>query len=495
MLTKDAPVEFAVARSSAKTLRWQRYVALTVVAFAGLLVRWWLSVSALGFLNGDEGLSALSAFDALHGQPHLIIGASNYGGMLDVVVLAPLLKLFGAHVWLMRIVATAIFAAAAGAASWAARVLFDVRDSWIIGGMLWLMSGAMVLLSITMYLGYNSGLLFMVLSLGLLMRLANEPRSKGTFFAAGITAGIAVWGHPLYVVPLIPAMLALMVIRRADIRGWFVPLAGGAVIGMSPLLIWNAMNGWASILHNPPPLEITTYRQRLEIVVVQLLPRAFGFRGQAGDWLYPRRLSLLAFAGLLVLIHAGFVVLARRSRAGIVVAASGMFGIPLVAAFPALFWSADARYAIVIAVPWLMGLGVWVDLLLRRRRAVAIRAAGFVLLFGMLTTGKWVHRYARVQADANGQSVAMVKALDARGIRGVTGTYWTVYRISFFSNDRIVAFIPPDIAGPNRSTRSEQAVKALPANEVAYIDYLPADKAGYTKQNVAGVDIYFPPQA
>ena len=466
-------------------------LAISLVAVAGLLARWWIASSGQGFVSGDEGMSAVSAFDVLHGHPHLLIGASNYGGTLEALVLAPLLKIFGAHVWLLRIVATAIFAGAVVVSARAATVLFDRRISWMVGGLLWLMSGAIVLLSMTMYLGYNSGLLFMVISLALMMRLAKDEGSTWTFFATGVSAGLAVWGHPLFIVPLVPAMLALMVLRRSDTRRWFVALAGGSVIGLSPFLAWNAMNGWASILHNPPPLEATTYRQRLEIVFAQLFPRAFGLRGQPGDWLYPRKLGLVAFIVLLVLIHVGLLVLARRSRAGMVVAASGLLAIPLVAAFPALFWSSDARYAIVVLVPWLMGLCVWVDLLLRRRRSAALWAGAFVVVFGLLSMGKWIHRYSRVRTDANGQSIAMVKALDAHGVQGVIGAYWEVYRVGFFSNDRIVVHVPPEIAGPDRSTRSADAVMALPKGKVAYVNYLPQGAVCSDEETVAGIEICF----
>jgi hypothetical protein len=491
VLIKDAPTEIAVERPSVSAGRSQRWLAILLVAIAGVLARWWIASSSQGFVSGDEGMSAVSAFDVLHRQPHLLIGASNYGGTLEALVLAPLLKAFGAHVWLLRIVASAIFAIATVAAAKAAKLIFDRRISWMVGGLLWLMSGAIVLLSMTMYLGYNSGLLFSVISLGLMMRLAKEERSAWTFFAAGVSAGLAVWGHPLFVVPLMPAMLALMVMRRSDIRRWFLALAGGSVLGLSPFLAWNAMNGWASILHNPPPLVATTYRERLETVIAQLFPRAFGLRGQPGDWLYPRKLGVAAFIVLLVLIHVGLLVLARRSRAGVVVAASGLLGIPFVAAFPALFWSSDARYAIVVLVPWSMGLCVWVDLLLRRRRSAAVWAGVLVLVFGLLSTGKWMHRYSRVRADANGQSVAMVKALDARGVQGVIGAYWEVYRIGFFSNDRIVVRVPPEIAGPDRSTRSTDAVMALPKSKVAYVNYLPKDAVCLDKESVAGIEICF----
>jgi hypothetical protein len=207
VLTADAPIEIALDRPSASAGRSQRWLAIVLVAVAGVFARWWIGSSAQGFVSGDEGMSAVSAFDVLHGQPHLLIGASNYGGTLEALVLAPLLKVFGSSVWLLRIVASAIFALAAVAAAKAAAVVFDRRISWMVGGLLWLASGAIVLLSMTMYLGYNSGLLFTVISLGLMMRLAKEDRPIWTFFAAGVAAGLAVWGHPLFVVrhsPLVP---------------------------------------------------------------------------------------------------------------------------------------------------------------------------------------------------------------------------------------------------------------------------------------------------
>ena len=493
VLTKDAPVENTLDRPSPGAAVLHRRVAIALVVVAGLVVRWWLSSTRFGYVNDDEAMSAVSAFDVLHGHPHLVIGASNYGGTLEALILAPLLKLFGAHVWLLRVVATATFATAVVVVGSSAKQLFDRRVSWVAGGLLWLASAAMVLISMTVYLGYNTGLFFTALALSLCMRVAKGEQPRRLFFAAGVSAGLAIWGHPLYIVPLLPAMLALMWLRRAELRFWFLALAGGSLVGLSPFLAWNAMNRWASILHNPAPIKATTYTERLQIVFAQLLPRAFGLRGEQGDWLYPRRLGMIAMIVLLIAIHAGLIVLARRSRAGVVAAASGLLAIPFVAAFPALFWYADARYAVVLMVPWMLGLTVWVELLVRRRRAASVWAAAIVLLFGLASTGKWIKRHARTQVDANAASVQIVKALDARGIQGVAGRYWIVYRVAFFSNDRIAAHVPPAMGeGDDRSMRSANQVLALPASKVAYMGWLPDGKTGYTKENVGGVDIYFP---
>lgn len=492
MLTDGLPVVMIPDRPAPLIRHRSPWVPMALVAIVGLIARWWLASSAVGFVNGDEAMSGVTAFDVLHGQPHLLIGASNYGGTIEALVLAPLLRAFGAHVWVLRLVAIGLFGLAVLATGWAARIVLDRRLSWVAGGFVWLASGAIVVLTMTAYLGYNSGLLFTALALGLLMRSAVRDLPRRQFFAAGLCAGLAVWGHPLFIVPLLPAIVTTMVLRRHDVRRWIVSLAAGAVIGLSPLLVWNARNGWASLLHNPAPLKATTYRERLEIVVAQLLPRAFGLRGEAGDWLYPRRLGMVALGILLVLIHVGLVVLAKRSRAGVVIAAAGLFAIPLVAAFPALFWSQDARYAIVVLVPWFIGLTEWFDLALRRARSAALIAAALLVLFGALSTGKWIHRYARNRVDTNASSLQVVRALEARGIRGVTGRYWDVYRIAFFSNDRIAAHVPPEIEGPDRSTRSADQVAALPANQVAYVNYLPASATGYIKQSVGGMDLYLP---
>ena len=70
---------------------WRRMVAVSIAVFAiGLAARYFLLRSPLGFLNADEAVTGLTAYDVLNGRPSLLFGASNYGATIEGWLAAPL---------------------------------------------------------------------------------------------------------------------------------------------------------------------------------------------------------------------------------------------------------------------------------------------------------------------------------------------------------------------------------------------------------------------
>jgi hypothetical protein len=477
-------------------------IAATVVLIAGLALRWWLLRSPYGMLNSDEALTGLGAYDVIHGHPGLLIGESVYGGTAESWLAAPFVALLGGSATLLKIVTIIEWLAACGVVAWALRPLFGRARALAVGALLWVQSGAFVLLSTSAYLGYGSGVLCCSAALGCLLRSLQPMYAARYAVLAGLFSGLAVWGHPLFVVPLLPAMLAAWWLQRGTAwRGWLTRVVVGGLVGASPLLTWNVLHRGAS-LKPMPQVRVTTYRERLEIIFAQLTPRSFGLRIPDGGWLYPRRLGMAAVAIILVLGLAGLVVLARRRRHGLVLAAAGLPALPFIALFPNAWYADDGRYFLPVSIGLFTGL-VSLTLLVNHRRRftrnmVSVGLGLAVLTWGLCSCGPWFRRLVpRHPSDPEVAVRTAVERLDAAHIRGVAGEYWAVYRIAYRADARIAAAVQ---AGPNRFHRQQVDVENMPAASVAYVyldyadhpDEVPNNAVGYERVVVSPFILYLP---
>lgn len=481
-------------------------IAFAIVFIGGLLLRWRLLRSPLGILNSDEAMTGLTTYEVLDGHPSLVIGAATYGSTIEAWMHAPFVALFGGSRLALKIVTMVEWLVASGVLAWALRPILGRGRALVLGGMLWVHSGALVVLSTSAYLGYASGLIAVIASLGFLIRSVDEDAALRLALFAGITAGLAVWGHPLFLVPLVPAFLASAWLRlRAHFVPWASRAIGGGVIGLSPLIAFNIRSGGDG-LKSPPQVKVTNYRERLEILLAQLAPRGFGLRTGDGQWVYPSAVGMGLTLGLLVASIVGCVLLARRHRAAVVIAAASVVAVPLQAAFPNTWYFDDARYFAMITVPILTGLvgltlvrPTTTPAVLSKRLTMGLAVA--LVAWGVMTCGPWFRNQVQGKAmNPDAAVAAVVDRLDQAGIKGIAGEYWAVYRVGFASDNRIVSTVQ---AGPDRFPRMKRRFDQLPARQVAYV-YLPAtdnpglvpnNGAGYTRLEVGGMVIYLPPGA
>jgi Dolichyl-phosphate-mannose-protein mannosyltransferase len=495
------------AEPATDDLAWRPMAIAAAVAFvAGLGMRWWVMNSRLGFLNSDEAVTGLLGYDVIHGHPSLLFGGSTYGSTVEAWLAAPLIAIFGGSRVVLKTLNVAEWVVASCVVYWAFRHLLGRVRSLALASLLWIQSGAFVALSTVAYLGYASGLIFGAAGLGFLVRSIDDVRRDRATVLAGVFCGLAVWCHPLYLVPLVPAAMGALWRRHRDnVTTWIWRAGAGGVLGLAPLIIANVRNGGAG-LKSPPQTTITTYRERIDIVLAQLTPRALGLRTPNGQWLVPRRLGMVAVLAAIALSIFGLVRLARRHRGGLVVAAAGLPAVLLLPVFPNTWYPNDSRYFTPIAVPFLVGL---IGLTLARHaiaaaprvRPASALAAG-VLVWGALSCGLWIRREAphRV-ADPDGGLGSALSTLDKAGVKGVIGQYWAVYRVSYGSDNRIAASVQQSLNdGSDRFARMQRKVESLPAREVAYVylggadhlDQVPGNGVDYSRVEVGGLIMYLP---
>ena len=232
----------------------------------------------------------------------------------------------------------------------------------------WTTSGALALMSLRAYMGYTTGLIAQIAALALACHaMRTEQRLARTAGFAGLAAGFAIWSHPIFGTVALLALIAPTLYRRRALRRWWLPLAAGGLLGVSPWLLFMARNGWPE---SALPTVVTTYPERLTRFVDRAATTGLRSTHRAGgDWVGPDALAVGVAALLILLSIVGMVVLVVRKGAPTVpILVAGLLAFPVLALYAPLGSVADARYAMPFLPQLLMGLGAWLLLVPERIR-------------------------------------------------------------------------------------------------------------------------------
>ncbi len=258
-------------------------IACVPAVAIGLLIRAWLMHTKLAEFNADEGVTGLQAYGVLQGDFRLMVAGNDYGSSTETYLFAPFLT-FWSGVWPLRILPIALSALAGYALYRLARPILGRVPGAVVALIGWTTSGAVALLFLRAYMGYITGFIALVVALALACRAMRTERLAATAAWAGFAAGFAMWSHPIFGTVALLALIAPTWYRRRALSRWWLPLAAGGVLGVSPWLLYMAQTGWPT---SAAPVVDTTYPERLIGFVTGLLPRAFGLRTQDGDWVGP----------------------------------------------------------------------------------------------------------------------------------------------------------------------------------------------------------------
>ena len=361
-LTGPASTATPVGRSVDRSTPWVLVVAAIPAVVMGVLIRVWVMHSPLLSLNADEAITGLQALEVLNGRFRLVVAGNQYGSTTESYLFAPLLAVWSGP-WPLRVGATLLSVAAAGALFCLARPFVGRTVALVVGLVGWTTSGIVVVVWSHSYMGYTTGFIAQVLALALACRaMRTTEHLPRTAFFGGVAAGIAIWSHPMFGMMSLLALIAPTLLRWRSLRSWWLPVVAGGGIGVSPWLVYIARNGVPS----GPHVE-STYTERLSNFFVELMPRVFGVRSPSGDWLNPTWLSVSVVAIVVPLALAGLVLLVIKCGiAATPIAVSGLLAFPALALFPPLAFFADGRYGLPFLPLLLLGISAW-SLLLPRR--------------------------------------------------------------------------------------------------------------------------------
>jgi hypothetical protein len=232
-----------LAELAADPLSW---IGVAAVAF-GIAVRAWMISGPMGTPDMDAATVAAQANAFLDGHLGVFFLNQAYGGTLEVGVVAAAFGIGGPNVAMLTLVPMVLHAAAA-LLCWrvARRVTADRLARFLVPCFVWTFPAGMVLTSIKERGFYGATVVLAALSMLLALRIAQEGAMRIDVVGLGLVAGLGWWTTPL----LAPVAFAsgVWVLARSDRARRQIPaLAGAAMLGAAPWLVWNFMNGWASL--------------------------------------------------------------------------------------------------------------------------------------------------------------------------------------------------------------------------------------------------------
>lgn len=467
--TADEIVRIGSGRHRARSRALAVAVA-AVVFVVGVVLRWWLFDSPAAVINADEAYTRIETYEILRGQFPMVLGGTVYTLPIEAYLYTPFTYLFnGANVVPLKLLSTASWLLMSVTLYAIGTRLVNRRVGVIAAAMCWITPGALLVLSITAYPAYASGMLVTALAFLTAITIVDTRHpARRSLVLFGILAGFGFWLHPMFLATLVPMVLFVLWTFRRRLDAW-VGVIGGGILGCLPLLLWNAVNSWPSL--ETPVRVAGTYTDRLRTFAIDLLPRAFGLRDSSLEW-YDDALGPALYALLLTLVAIGVWRIAtgfrQRSHVLVLVVLAAVF--PIMALFRNLIYANDGRYA-MISLPFvLVALATAVDHLAGRRPP--LRVAAVLALVGAV----WIAGFVRPNTqpfldargvDPNAQLTEVVDVLDEAGIDRIYGSYWAVLPIDFAGDNRIVSAVFP--FWPVRFPDRQREVGQTPNDEVAVI--------------------------
>lgn len=402
----------------------------------GLLIRVWVMHTSLLSLNSDEGITGLQAFEVLSGRFRLVVAGNEYGATTESYLMAPILT-FWTGVWPLRVMATALSGLAAYALYRLGRPIFGRPIAATLALVGWTTSGAIVMLWSRAYMGYPTGFIAQVVALSLACYAIRTPEKLArTAVLAGIATGFAIWSHPMFGMVALLALIAPACYRWRHVLTWWLPLAAGGVVGVSPWLLFIRENGWP---HSALATVQTTYSQRVENFFTELLPRLFGLRAPNGDYWAPSWLAITVAAVLIIGALAGLVLLVvRKGPTTLPILVAGVLAYPFLAVFRPLGFVSDGRYALPLLPMVLMGLGAWLLLLPGSVRRSPWLIVAVPSVWAIVMCVPVIHHqvgWHTENPDLDAQLV--VGELESRDIHFLAGDYWGTYLADYLADGEL----------------------------------------------------------
>lgn len=496
--SSDAPhastVRFAPSSGKAHepSVRTLLIAALPAIVI-GLLIRAWVMRSPLLAMNSDEALTGLQTWEVLDGRFRLIVAGNDYGATTETYLFAPILAIFSG-VWPLRVMSGVLSVVAAYALYRLAAPLFGRVVAVTLALIGWTASGAIVLLWSRPYMGYTTGFIAQVAAVALACHaMRTTHRLWRTALLAGFAAGFAVWSHPMFGAVALLALAVPSIYRWRELRQWWLCVAAGGLVGVAPWLLFIYQHGRPE---SALATVRTTYSERLERFLTELLPRAFGLRAPDGTWLSPSVVTVGAAAVLILGSLAGLVLLVvRRGAPALPILVAGVLAFPCLALFSPLGFVNDARYALPFLPQLLMGLGAWSLLLPQAVRRSPWLIAVLPTMWALVLCVPVIHHqsgWAFVDPDRDAKQV--VSELQSRDIRYLAGDYWGTYLVDYLADHSLQ--VTTD--GTVRLQDEAAVVNAADRSAVAYIftagqdPRLPLAVENYRLITVGPYNLYIP---
>jgi hypothetical protein len=489
----------AVAAGSAlrnTPVRLWRAGGFALLVLAGVLFRVWILASPLGLVDGDEAVVGLMARRMLDGHFSAFFWGQEYGGSFEAALVAALLALRVPGRVAMELVPIGLHAAAAALVWRIGRRTSDrAGGAELAAGICWAASPALLWWSTKERGFYGVTLVCGLAALLLVLRLSprNDPRLA---LALGLVLGIGWWSSPQILHFALPglAWLAWSYRRRlGELARLVATAAPAAVVGALPWLWANPHSGLAAV---EAAGERTTFGSPFSVFFRDGVPMVLGLRAPITlGWELPG--ARVAYVAVLAGV-AAVVVLRPRDLRPVLLA---VVAYPVVfALLPTTYYYGEPRY-LDFLWPLLALVAGWA---LSRTDRTSVHAAAVLVVLAVTANG--VLHMTRLEGppnrpfeDISPRPVApLVATLDRLGVDRAFADYWVAYRLSWETEDRIVAtplqFVrePGDDGEVRRSARPAYVVGRGSCLDAQLQERLEARAIAFTAQPVDVWDVVVP---
>ena len=468
---------------------WSIVAAATIVA--GVALRVWILASPLSTLESDEAVVGLMALRALDGDVPVFYWGGLYGGSQEALVTAAAFAVTGPQTLVLKLVSLAMFALAAVLLWRVGRRTVGEPAARIGASLFCIWPPFLVWWSTKARAFYGSGLAIGLAAILLVLRL-RERDSKRDALLLGTVVGLGLWATLQSYLLIAPALAWLAWRRPLAYR--LVPFAlPGFVLGALPWLAWNVTHGWNAVIPRSVAGADSSYLGRLGDFFTIVLPSWLGLRVPYSlEWMPNRPIGV----ALLALALAGFALLLLRRPQGLELLLLVGIAFPfLYAASSFTYWVAEPRYLVFLApVPALL-LG-WC--LARAGLTFTVVGLAAALAFSILGLNEIERQdYQPGPPDAHGPAdlEPVLETLERSGVDRVRANYWIAYRITFESDERVIAS-----PGFWRYQPYRDLVAADPSPGWVFVAGSPEERSkrrellrsGYVRRPAGGFVVYLP---
>lgn len=494
--------------------RWGILFAL--VAVAGVALRVWAYRSLSGTPNADEAVVGLMARHVLDGELSTFYWGQSYGGSQEALLTAPLFLVLGSTWLAVRLVPIALSAVAALLVWRVGRRTIGEPAAAVAGAVFWIWPPFNLYMLTHQQGFYASNVVYCALLLLLALRLAERPDAVrvGTF---GLVLGLAFW-QTAQIVPVAVGVVAWIVWRQPRAIRQLPVAVPLAVLGALPWIVWNARHDWASLAQEDYGDRLHSVR----LLASPFLPMTVGLRAPfTTEALLPAVPTYAVYVALIALFVFG-AVKTRNRDSSILYVVAAVFPLVYVLSTSTAVELGSPRYLVVLT-PVLALLAAQVATTFPR--AVALLALALVI--SVVTTHRmddWFGDTPRPTSYAQGlgprhivQAVPrdlgpLVATLDRLGLDRVFAEYWAAYRLTFDTDERIIAsenlfrqvsiedgqatppFQPGRSAEYNREVRRARHGFVFYRATVDTVPIVPAlERQGYRRVDVGPLVVYAPP--
>ena len=422
--------------------------------------------------NADEAIVALMARHINQGQLTAFFYGQHYMGSLDAIIVALGFRIFGEHVWVIRLVQSALYLGTVATTVMLASRVLKLSRAALYAGLLVAIPTVNVALYSTVSLGgYGEmlliGNLLLLGGLGTIQQLKKKELVTKRYYwglaAWGLGAGFAFWVLGLTLVYSLPILIGILyrLVKHNDpilFKG-LLYLAVGGLAGSSPWWGTAVMNGNLAILTELAGGAIAGASEGSWLI--QPLKRTinliiFGGSVVTGirppwsiSWLMLPLMPFVLIFWLAVFLYTLRKLIAEKLTAYL--SLLGLIGLVLSVGFILSPYGDDpsGRYFLPMLIPMSLYGADLIATHLGERRLLEIGLVCFLLLFnlgGIVQSARANPPGLTTQFDPVAQvdhsrMDELIDFLEANDIKSGYSNYWVSYPLAFLSQEEII-FVP-----------------------------------------------------